>query len=313
MKEGLTLGQLAAFVEVARLGNITKSAENLFLSQSALSIRLKRLEHEVGERLFSRDHRGARLTLAGEAFRPFAEETIHLMDKAVQAARISGGQVPCELTIGATHSVANYLLPPVISKLIHCSDNLQVSVQSAPSEEIVERVLRGEIQLGIARTLQHPAIECSPLYDEEFVLAVVPSHPLAADSPIERAQLNDETIITMFRSVGYRRFIQQLAGDTTPPRRSIDVDNADIVKRMLAELSGVGLLPLSAVLDDFESGALCRLRVTDAGPMTRTMGSLWLRGSCAMNGATRFLELLSDRLDELGLTGGASLDSLSPG
>jgi len=81
----MQLGQVEGFVEVARRGNLSRAAEALFVTQPALTARLRSLEAEVGTRLFRRGHRGMVMTEAGQAFLPYAERALAALRRGAGA------------------------------------------------------------------------------------------------------------------------------------------------------------------------------------------------------------------------------------
>src|SRR5687767_11073817 len=106
----MELGQLQAVVEIAHTQNLSRASEALFVTQPAISARLRSLERELGAELFVRSRRGMRLTQAGRAFLPYATRVLETLEESRRAvsevARGSGG----ELTIGAAPAVGTYVL-----------------------------------------------------------------------------------------------------------------------------------------------------------------------------------------------------------
>src|SRR5688500_16152948 len=113
-REGVLIGQLQAFVAVARIGNVTRAAETLFLTQPALTARLQRLEGALGATLLVRDHQGARLSDAGRAFLPHAEAVLVAFGEGERAVDDARGEIDGDLRIGATPTMSAYVLPRVV-------------------------------------------------------------------------------------------------------------------------------------------------------------------------------------------------------
>jgi DNA-binding transcriptional LysR family regulator len=302
MGEGVFLGQLQAFLETARLGNVTRAADSLFLTQPALSSRLKRLEQELGGSLLVRDHKGARLTDAGRAFLPYAEQAVALMTEAHQVVANAQHGLVGELVVATTQTLNTYVLPPVISGFVRAHPAVRLSVHTAPSEDILEMVLAGEVQLGLGRSLQHPDAMSTPLFDEQFVFAVGCDHPLAAAERVTVTDLADETVITLFRSPTYRLYINGLLRRSRVSLHGIiDLDNAETGKQMMREGIGVGLLPLTSMDSELAEGTLRRIDIVDMPPLRRTMVAIRLVRAPEESSIDSFLSLLSQRLSEMGL------------
>jgi DNA-binding transcriptional LysR family regulator len=302
MGEGVFLGQLQAFLETARLGNVTRAADALFLTQPALSSRLKRLEQEVGGSLLVRDHKGARLTEAGRAFLPHAEKAVEVMTEAHRVVMDAQLGLTGELMVATTQTINTYVLPLVIHRFVTSTPLVRLSVHTAPSEELLEQVLSGAADLGLGRSLQHPELESIPLFDEEFVFAVGANHKMADLEEVAVADLAGETVITLFRSPTYRLYIRALLRRSGLPLQSvIDLDNAETGKRMLKESTGVGLLPHTAVQPDLVDGTMRLLKIKDMPPLRRTMVALRRRGADEHTYVQDFLRLLREQIGEMGL------------
>src|SRR3954470_22622880 len=106
---GMQLAQVEGFVEVARRANLSRAAEALFITQPALTARLRSLEEEVGEPLFRRGRRGMSLTEAGRAFLPFAERSLQALREG--ASLVANLPTADALVLGAAPAISTYTLP----------------------------------------------------------------------------------------------------------------------------------------------------------------------------------------------------------
>jgi DNA-binding transcriptional LysR family regulator len=300
--EGVFLGQLQAFLEVARLGNVTRAADSLFLTQPALSARLKRLEQEVGATLLLRDYKGARLTEAGRAFLPYAERAVSVMMEAHDVVTDAREGTAGELALATTQTLNTSVLPPVINRFVRANPSVRLSVRTAPSEQIMEMVLSGAVHLGLSRSLQDPQVESVPLYNEEYIFVVGAHHPLADAKEMTVADLAGEIIVTLFRSPTFQLYVEALLRrNALPAPGIIDLDNPATGKEMLKEGIGVGLIPRTAAAPELEDGSLRRIEIADVPGLRRTMVALRLRTAPEQTSTAQFLDFLGDRLRELGL------------
>ena len=170
---------IAAFLAVVREGSFGRAASSLLVSQPAISDRMARLELEVGSRLFHRTTRGATLTPAGDAFVPYAERTIDLLDDASQTLHALDEAPRLRVTVHATF--AHRVVPLVLRSLegLHRS----VKVRDAHSDAIITALLDGACDAGFivpgARPRQLRFVTLPP---DPVVAVVAPSHPLAGRS-----------------------------------------------------------------------------------------------------------------------------------
>ncbi|HEY4658381.1 MAG TPA: LysR family transcriptional regulator, partial [Gemmatimonadaceae bacterium] len=144
----MKIERLSAFVEVARTGNLTRAARVLEVTQPALSERLQGLERELGVDLFVRTPRGVRLTEAGRALVPHAERAMSAIADGRRVVdelrRGAGGR----LAVGAAPAVSTYVLPLVLHRFNVEHPDVELSVRTGHSEEVLEMVLREDVQVG---------------------------------------------------------------------------------------------------------------------------------------------------------------------
>lgn len=130
----MQIAQLQGLVEIARAGSIGRAAEQLFITQPALTARLKALEEELDCALVVRGRGGSRLTDAGRALLPFAERAIAAMDEGAQRARELASGRSGAIAIGAAPAVSAYVLPQILRRLRAKHPDAQLSVRSGHSE-----------------------------------------------------------------------------------------------------------------------------------------------------------------------------------
>lgn len=292
----MLLSQLAAFVEVARGGSVSRAAEALFVTQPAVTARLQRLEDDLGAPLFIRTPRGMRLTEAGDAFLPYAVRALETLAdgrRLVNAFERGGAG---RLALGAAPAVSTYVLPSLLKRFTLGHPRVEVSVRTGHSEEILELVLRERVDLGLVRAMRHPDVESTPIYEDELVLVVEPHHDLAARGSIELADLGDEQLILFDRTSSYTELTNALfRGAGVVPVGVMELDNIDAAKKMVQEGFGVALLPHTAVADELAAGSLRQVEITDAEPVRRQIVAIRRRDDGPPAGTVAvFLSMLSE-------------------
>jgi DNA-binding transcriptional LysR family regulator len=287
--------QLTAFVEVARQGSVSRAAENLLVSQPALTARLKRLEEELGASLFVRQPRGMRLTEAGEAYLPFAMRALDTLAEGRHVVNAYEGGGAGRLALGAAPAVSTYVLPALLKRFAVGHPRVAVSVRTGHSEEVLDLVLREQVDLGLVRALRHPETVNTPLYEDRLVLVVEPEHRFASRRGIEVAEIGQEQVILFDRTSSYHELTSAFfrrAG--VLPAGVMELDNIDAAKKMVQEGFGVALLPGTAVAGELEAGVLREVAITDAEPVRREIVAIRRRGGGRPSGSVAaFLETLS--------------------
>lgn len=266
----LQIGQLQAFAAIARIGSISGAAEELLVSQPAVTARMQALEGAIGSELFIRSRAGSRLTESGKALLPHAERAL----AAISAGQRAVGDVVAgtggRLTIGAAPAVSTYVLPAVLHRFRADHPSVQLSVRSGHSEEVLAMVLREEVEVGLMRPIQHAEIVSAPVYDDELVLVVHRSHAFAARGEIRMAQMSTEHLILFDRTSSYHELTSSIFRQAgIDPRGYLEVDNIDAAKRMVEQRLGIALLPLTSVQAEIGTGRLAPVRVADMATVRR--------------------------------------------
>jgi DNA-binding transcriptional LysR family regulator len=289
------LAQIEGFVEVARSQKLGQAASELFITQPALTARIQRLEQELGVPLFVRTPTGMRLTDPGRTFLPWAVRALDAVEEGrrhvEELARGGAG----ELAIGAAPAVSTYVLPALLKSFSDDLPNVSLVVRTGHSEEILEMVLRGEVEVGLVRALLHPQIQSVPFYEETLVLVTDPSHPFAARTRISIGEIADAQLILFDRTSSYHGLTSAFfreAGVT--PRGVMELDNIDAAKKMVQQGLGVALLPQSAVVGELADGSLVAVRLADVEPAHRQIVAVRRKDDGAPTGlVAAFMEKLS--------------------
>jgi DNA-binding transcriptional LysR family regulator len=297
----MLLTQIEAFVETARRGSVSRAADALFVTQPALTARLKTLERELGTPLFVRTGRGVRLSEAGRSFLPYAQRALGAVAEGRQLlAEVSRGGAG-QLALGAAPAVGTYVLPAILQRFHAAYPNVQLSVRTGHSEEVLELVLREEVEVGLVRALRHPEIQSIPLYEDELVLVTTPEHRFAAQDEVVVEELGGEQLILFDRTSSYHDLTSSFFREAgVAPRGVMEVDNIDATKKMVRQGLGVALLPYTAVAEELSSGALATVPIADATPARRQIVAVRRRDAGKPSGyVAALLDTIADASDDL--------------
>ncbi len=290
----MLLVHIEGFLEVARFGSVSRAAEVLYVTQPTLTARLHALERELGERLFVRGRQGMRLTDAGRAFLPYAERAVRALRDGRRAIDEVGSAAAGQLMLAAAPAVSTYVLPAVLERFVAGHPRVEVIVRTGHSEDVLQMVLRDEVQLGLGRAIRHPEIELESFHEEELVLVVAPDHPFAGQRRVSITEVGTEQLILFDRTSSYYEITQAafLAAGVTL-RGLMELDNIEAAKKMVERGLGVALLPRTAVRREVEARALRMVDLSDAVPMKRQIVAMRRRDAGAASGpVAAFLDLL---------------------
>jgi len=294
---GLQLLQVEGFLEVARRGSVSRAAESLFITQPTLTARLHGLERELDVKLFLRTPRGMRLTDAGRAWVPFAERAMRALvegrDALEQVKAASAGH----LTIGSALAVSTYILPDLLERFVASHPRVEVSVRTGHSEDVVELVLRDEVQLGLGRAINHPDLDLRPFHREELVLVCAPDHPFVRRKSVTLPEVTNEKLIMFDRTSSYYEITQSaFVSSGVRLRRFMEMDSIEAAKKMVERGLGVALLPKTSVAREVEAATMSRVRLRGAPHMYNHIAAFRRRDAGKPEGVVAaFMSLLGAR------------------
>ncbi|HLA82326.1 MAG TPA: LysR family transcriptional regulator [Thermoleophilia bacterium] len=192
----MELIQLRYYVSIADALSFTKAAEMLRVSQPALSYQIRRLETELGTRLFDRGGRKIMLTPDGELFLPLAQAVLFRAEEAVRILREHLGVESGEVRVGCSPSVATYLMPRLLATFRRSHPRVKVSLSEGGDVELQRSVLEGAVDFAIVTTMGSPGtLDVTPLASEELLLALPLGHRFASRGRIALSELAHEDFV----------------------------------------------------------------------------------------------------------------------
>lgn len=242
----MELDQLRYFLQIARRGSFTRAAEDLMISQPALSRSIHRLEEELGQPVFERKTRSIALTDAGALLQVRAQQILSILEETV--AEIADDGVTGRVRLGAIPTVAPYFLPEVLQRFSAEHPRAALIVQENTTEGLLRACTQGEIDLAIvALPVRAKYLEVEELFQEELLLVLPTGHPLA-DRPrirpadvepypfvlLDEAHCLSENILSFCR----QRSMQPVAVERT--------SQLAMVQELVALSHGVSMIPAMA-------------------------------------------------------------------
>jgi len=290
----MDISQLRSFLQVADAGTITRAAEQLYLTQPAVTQHIHALERELGAPLFDRLGRGMRLTAAGCILQVYARKSLAALEECrlEMGEWLAGETGP--LTIGAGVTTSIFFLPKWLRLFKESHPGVELIVRTGRSREIVALLLEGEIDLGlITSPTDHPSIALCSLFAEEIVLVVPPDHPLAG-AAIAPMRLGSLPLILFPHGAGFRDYLDRFfAASQCPPNVKMETDSVEAIKSFVGAGLGASLLPFSAVQQEIADGTLARVTFTGIAPPQRETYAAYRGDRYLCATAKQFLELLT--------------------
>lgn len=199
--------RLQVFHAVAKQMSFTKAAEVLFMTQPAVTFQIKQLEEHFDTRLFERGHGKISLTPAGELVLEYAERILGLSSEMETRVREMTGRLAGPLLIGASTTIAEFLLPRVLGEFKSAHPEVQAKLTVANSETIENRVAEHTLDIGLIEAMSRlPSLASEPCCEDELQVIVRPDHALAQFKSIAPKQLVAHSYVSRETGSGTREF-----------------------------------------------------------------------------------------------------------
>ncbi|MCX7832063.1 MAG: selenium metabolism-associated LysR family transcriptional regulator [Actinobacteria bacterium] len=299
----MNISYLKTFVTVAKLKSFSKAAQELKLTQPAVSFQIHSLEKEIREVLFDRSGQNVTLTEAGEIFLKYAEKIVGFTERMLDEISELRMLIRGKLEIGASNIPGEYILPIFLSEFKQNYPDVEIRLSVHDTHEVISMLLSHEISLGFcgASAKAVPIIFEEFAYDE-IVIAMKPSHPAASKKFLSVKDIKRFPLILREEGSGTRKvFLEAL--------RSQGVDEKDLniilelgsTQAVLSALSSdIGMAPISifAIKEHLKNGSLTFKRVEGLN-LKRPLFIAYNEKSPFSKAQEVFLELIRNRKNEV--------------
>jgi len=234
---------LRAFYQVAVSGNFSKAADELYLSQPALSRQVAALEKELGLQLFNRQGRQVVITDAGRRLMVFAEKIINLSSEAKKEMLEFKDLASRELTIGASTTIANYFLPNILAQYYTKNPGIRINMKTGNSREIESLVADGKIEVGlVAGEIRSPQLYQEHFAEDNLCFVVAKNHRFVGTKSFQE-QLSKETFLCREDGSDSQRLLDNLLITLKiTPKNKLILGDTEAIKRGVINYMGIAFL-----------------------------------------------------------------------
>lgn len=286
----MELRQLEYFLAVAETGHFTRAAQEMHVSQPALSQQIKKLEAELETPLFHRLGRGVELTETGRLLLPRAEQVLAELSDARTAVDELQGLQRGTVRVGTVQTAGEYLIPGAVARFHSAHPEMHVSVEERSAPSIEGGLATGVLNLGIGFvTDEQDGLDVDRLFDERLVAIVQQDHPLASAPQQPVSALADHALVLLPEGFCTRRLINQAfqAAELHPSIR-LEMNSIAGILQTVRTTRSVTILP-ALTLSMTGTEGLQAVALTDPEPR-REVGLLFHSGRHRSAAAQAFAE-----------------------
>jgi len=243
---------LKAFITVADCGSFSDAADQLYITQSAISKRIAQLELQIGKKLFDRIARQVSLTEAGKELLPRAQRILKEYEDALQAINDLSGEASGTLRLAISHHLGLHRLPPVLKQFSQQYPNVTLDIEFMDSEKAYELVLHGESEVAVITLAldSHHNINSKKIWDDPLRFICAQDHPLANLKKPKLSDLAEYPIILPGLNTYTGRIIQNLfQREGIPLKAPMSTNYLETISTMVEIGLGWSVLPETLVRD----------------------------------------------------------------
>lgn len=273
-----TLSQLRTFQTVARLNSFSRAAQELHLTQPAVSAQIGALESALRIRLFERNGKTITLTEPGRIALAGAQDIGARLAQMRRELDELGEVLAGRLQIGASMVAGVYFLPEVLARFRDLYPEAELSLKVAPGRQIIDQIQRNELDVALVGEVagsidSHVAFK--PILQDELIVVAPPDHPLAEAGVIQLDALAElPFVLPESHSASGESIYDQLRAAGITLRSVIELGNTGAVKHAVMAGLGLSIISHMAVVRELEEGKLCSLRIADLA-LHRQFGLTW--------------------------------------
>jgi DNA-binding transcriptional LysR family regulator len=296
--------RLQVFHAVAKQMSFTKAAETLFMTQPAVTFQIKQLEEHFNTRLFERGHGKIALTPAGEVVLEYAERILSLSSELETRLREMTGRLSGPLLIGASTTIAEFILPRVLGEFKSLHPDVQPKLVVANSEAIENRVAEHTLDIGLIEAPSHlPSLLTEMCCEDELQVVVAPSHPLSKAKSVQPKQLLAYPYVSRESGSGTREFTDLYfrKGGVNPSELNVvmELGSPEALKGVAGTGLGFAILSKAAVAREQKLGELVAIPLTPK--LLRSLSLVYPKEKFRSRLVNTFVEFAQARMKEMPL------------
>ncbi|MES2561565.1 MAG: LysR family transcriptional regulator [Pseudomonadota bacterium] len=294
--------RLQVFHTVARLLSFTKAAEQLCMTQPAVTFQVKQLEEHFNTRLFERSHGSIALTPAGCLVRDYAQRILAMSEELDTRVADLTGAVAGALLLGASTTIAEFILPQILGEFKAMHPEVQAHMTVANSETIVNRVADHTIDVGLIESPSYlPSLHNEVCCDDELVLICAPTHALSQRRAVGAEDLVGVPIVRREPGSGTREFtdnyLRECGVAPEDLNQLMELGSPEAMKGVVETGIAVAIVSRATIVKELKLGLLVALPL--APRLMRTLSVVHLKDKFRSRLLTTFVEFAMERMRAL--------------
>ncbi|MER1958590.1 MAG: LysR family transcriptional regulator [Solibacillus sp.] len=290
----MNLEELQTFIKLCEIKNFTKTAELLTMSQPTVSLHIKNLEQQFQSQLIQRSTKQISITPTGEILLDQAKQIIQLYEQTKQQILEHHHTIQGDLTIGASFTIGEYILPTLLIKLKSQHPNLSLQILIGNTEEIVAAVKKFQVDIGLIEgATNEKSLIIQPFMKDELVVIASKEHPLAKKKQLHVSDLQNEDWVSRELGSGTQANLMHfLHANGLKVNSMLTISSNQGIKQSVINGLGISLLSKHVVERDHANGDIAILQL-DTPPLFRTLSYIYSSIMLKKGNVKTFLDILT--------------------
>jgi DNA-binding transcriptional LysR family regulator len=286
----MDIRELQAFVTVSDVKSVSSAAEQLHITQPAVSKRIASLESQLGAQLYDRIGRQLVITEAGLAFLPLARNILQTVEDGKKAVQNLTSKVLGDLRLGTSHHIGLHRLPPILRHYSQAYDNVNLQLHFNDSEVIIEKVLQGQLDIGVVTLPEREILHLGLLRIWKDELCFVIGRDYAIKRPISTQVLAEMRSILPEKGTVTRDILEhELSKEGVKLKETLSTNYLETIKMMVSVGLGWSILPETMLSDDLQPFKVKGLR------LSRRLGVVFDTRRTLPNSAKAFIRVVQEQ------------------
>ncbi len=292
--------RLQVFHTVARLLSFTKAADSLHMTQPAVTFQVRQLEEYFNTRLFDRTHNRISLTEVGEKVLVYSEKILGLYREMDNEIRTLTGEIIGVLVIGASTTVAEYMLPRLLGEFQALFPKVKLRLKVSNSLGVVHMVENNDIDIGLVESpVLNKSLVVRACWQDNLVVIVAPDHPLAAKESVQVSELKDYPFISREEGSGTRSVLSDHLDENgfsmSDLNLSMEFGSPEAIKNAVESGLGISVVSETTLVKEIQLNTLKAVKIDP--PLQRSFSLVHQRQKFRIRAMQEFLNFAHERCD----------------
>ena len=264
----MNLNSLKLFNTFANELSFSKTASILYISQPAVSIQIKKLEDDLGLKLFEKTGKNLYLTDNGKLLYEYTKKIFTLVDEIELVFSTKSVNVKGVIEIGASNTPAMYILPQILAEFNRILPNVTINLHVGNTFDVEKMIYDNRVDFAVSggEIFSNDIIHSEKLIEDEVILVTSPSSMLAGRENVERHELIGSKFVAHEKNSKLHELVERILNELGLETNTITtLGQVDAIKKAVSLGMGVSALPLLTVKDELQSGILEQFKIKDKG------------------------------------------------